>query len=264
MQLDRREVIKERDSLLEHMLYKIQNSPVTKENLLIRGGAAMHFFYSSPRYSGDIDTAITEFDKYRADVTNEMMSKIDIEDKTYFPKLSKDAKDFLRISYAQVYPNTPTAKLEVDRIGAPTKYTKTDGKFAPIIVEEPSEIYADKIVATFHRMQLRNSIKPSDLFDLEYITNILNAKASKEDIKNKAKVYDNFGWNKENLDKIMDYIRNQKNIDSFRKNLEDSMMPDFFKTQNFDSEYFNKTAEHFSDLNEVVSDQADLFQQIKK
>ncbi|MEM2956445.1 MAG: nucleotidyl transferase AbiEii/AbiGii toxin family protein [Candidatus Pacearchaeota archaeon] len=250
MNIQRADLIKERDSLLEHILYKIQESPVSRENLIIRGGAALHFFYSSPRYSSDIDAAIEEggFDLYKNHIIKDLNKDICIDNKVYHPKLAKNNTDFFRISYNQDIPNTPNGKIEVDRISAPKKFKKSEGKYSPILVEDPSEIYADKVIATMHRMKMRGSMKPSDLFDMDYIVNVLKTKATKEEIRQKAKSYNDYGWEIQVLDNVLKYITDSKKFDEFRRVLEESMMPDFFETQKFDNAYFESKAEYFEEI----------------
>jgi len=261
MDSDKSKIMKEKDEILEGILHNIQRSDTAKDNIIIRGGAALHFFYSSPRYSDDVDGNIPDFLMYKEAIKKDLMEDIVFEDKIYKSALRKDQPYFFRISYSQNKPNSPVGRVELDKDGSPKKYKKSEGKYAPIMVEEPSEIYADKVVATFHRMFMRDSMKASDLFDLDYLANVLKTTASNQEITEKSNSFRNYGWNHKVLDKIMLFINDKNNHIKFKKDLEKCMLPDFFETQKFDSEYFEKTSQYFNSLKSIFekSEQLTLF-----
>ncbi len=238
-------VFKERDNILEGILTKIQNSEELRNDLVVCGGGALHFFYSSPRYSGDIDTISLSFDITKNALMEKLIQNIEANDKIYTPKLKKLTNSYMRVSYSDNIPNSVCGRIEIDKYGNIEKHKKSCGKFSPILVEEPTEIYCGKIIATLGRMNDRGSIKGSDLFDLDYIQNTLNANPTEKGIVEKAQSFMLNGWTKKNMDKVIDYIGNKENHGEFIRTLKRSMNPEFYETQKFDNNFFEKSTEHF-------------------
>jgi hypothetical protein len=118
-------------------------------------------------------------------------------------------------------------------------------------VETPSEIYADKVLATLGRMNERGSIKATDLFDLDYIVDNLEGEAEEAKLERKAETYQYIGWTKEIVEKVLSYINDEQNHDSFIKIIKKTLLPDVFETRTFDKEYFEKSARHFEKLRHI-------------
>lgn len=242
--MERSKVLKIRDRVLEGLLYYVAKNPELYENLVLQGGGALHFIYSSPRYSEDLDFVCPDFRIKKDELVDKLNKEIKINSDIVYPKLSKLQDNFLRQDYKFEEANMPKGKIEIQEQIA-NESQKTVGKFAPIEVETPNEIYADKIIANFHRMQSRNSLKDTDLYDLNYILTVLNGNPTEEEIEKKAKDYDFYGFNKKNAHDIMNFILNRENHEKFKKNLNRTLMPDVFNTLNINEQYFEKGAELF-------------------
>jgi len=265
------EALVNRDSILTDLLRYIGKNEQLKSELILHGGGALHFIYSSPRYSSDLDFVSPNLRAKRQEIILNLTDMDEIcrssnhkiiERYTPFlkqPKRQPKEPNHVRVSYSQNMPDTPTATIEVDEQTA-QDYAPAKGKFHPVLVESPGEIYADKILATLGRMQRGGSIggnsyregslKGTDLFDLDYIVNNLGGVPSEEMTFNKRDSYQGQGWTRDNFEKVLRFISDKKNhkemIDSIKSTL---MLDVYYAMENkFGSEFFDKTASHFETL----------------
>ena len=263
-----------RDGILENLLVGISQSPVS--NLIVlRGGGALHFVYSSPRYSADVDFAAPKLDADRQKIIEMGLGlKFAINDLPIYPELRADNENNLRIAYVveptkkgaesesdlrfkYASPKTRefadvSGKLEVVR-DLPGKSRQSTGKYAPLIVETPDQIYADKIFANLNRMLTRDSIKGTDLFDLEWIsTNFEDGMASESMIEERARCRDHQGWSKDILEKVLKFIYAKDHHQGFQRQFRRSMDPDFYQSTTFDSAFFEKAAQHYERIRKAI------------
>jgi len=185
------------------------------------------------------------------------MSNIRLHDTIqYTPRVAKEGKDprkgdYLRIAYSASHTaREPTARVEI-RQHAAEEFVPAAGRFSPLLVESPMEIYADKVVATLGRMAERGTIKPTDLFDLEYIVSNLNGEASEDRIERKAQSYSHFGWSRKNVEVVLRYVVDPENHDNFRRVIQKSLLPDVSTHRSFDAAYFEQAAHHFERLRQI-------------
>lgn len=234
-----------RDSILEAILYSYAADPVLSDNLVLQGGGALHFIYGSPRYSSDLDFVAKDMTAVIADIQESAHKGIDVGDHHINPHIKiKDNRLLFRIAYS-IDQHKPCGKVEIIEQES-FNHAPTGGKYSPIKVEKPSEIYADKIVASLSRLYRRGSLKGTDLFDFKYINNILHAEASKEEVEQKAASYgEEFLLTPDMFAQVISYIENPANHNSFRKQLHKTLLPDVFASKNLDEQYFKDAAVHF-------------------
>ena len=247
--------LKEKDDILEESLDTLVDSPLN-DKIIFQGGGALHFIYSSPRYSSDVDfvdPSITEdIQEYRNGLLN-IGSKYNLNTAV----IMKNQKG-IRAKWGHVE-NSPNAKVEIEERAA-DEYEKSKGRFN-LLVKSPEDIYTDKIFANIARyvdrrakaFELRSQgkpgfpFKPSDFFDLNYLKDELGVDpVPKERILNRARAYDKEDIvNYANLHDMMTMINDPDNHDFFRHQIEKTMMPDVFKVKKFDKAFFNSVSEHF-------------------
>lgn len=236
--------LKIRDELLEAILFSYAANQKLAEKLILQGGGALHFIYGSPRYSSDLDFVSEYFCIDPHSIKEEIKKGIDFRNSKLTPKLKQEGSKFLRGSYS-LGENKPATKSEI-YCQTSLDNSITKGKYAPLIVESPEEIYADKITATLSRMDSRESIKPTDLFDLEYLTNNLHVDCSLDLIRKKAESYnEDILLNDTYIKETVKFINNPENHAGFIKSLKRTLLPDVSESMKFDAEYFDKISEHF-------------------
>jgi hypothetical protein len=134
-----------KDTILEEALFKLADSQFN-ENIIFQGGAALHFIYSSPRYSNDVDFVDPT-------ITNDI--------KSYLGKIIKLGHTY-PINTAKIMPsgrgvrakwgyevNEPVAKVEIEERVADEFY-RSKSKFN-LLVKTTGDIYTDKIFANVSR-----------------------------------------------------------------------------------------------------------------
>lgn len=158
-------------------LYQITEA----EDVVLQGGGALHFVYNSPRLSVNLDFA-HKHPKVDAiiSLSYEKLKEYVSEDLGIFPELEivKSEEKFLR---AKILIETGKAQhiscnLEFYEIPCyqTGKHPLAEMPSCIVMVEEPSEILADKLVANLDRMR-RGFLKMRDLYDIWYIKDVLNA-----------------------------------------------------------------------------------------
>jgi len=245
------EILKERDQILTGLLYAVASSPVLNPELILQGGGALHFVYSSPRYSSDLDFVFPNFILKADEAISELLNNTKIDEKMfYLPRLAKRDTSYARIAYDPPMEQGIVAKIELKDIPA-EEFAPSQGVFHPLLVESPKELYADKVVATLHRMETRQLLKSTDLFDLDYINDNLDGKATDDKIERKAATYNYLGWSRENAEAVIRNITNPANHELFRKLLRKTLLPDVYANRKFDSAFFENTARHFESLRKI-------------
>jgi hypothetical protein len=246
-------ILRERDEILNKLLYHIASSPSLSSGLILQGGGALHFVYSSPRYSNDLDFVCPNFRQDRDALIAELAKEFKIHDTVgYSPRIAKVEDGYFRVSYDPSKDQGLVVRVEVKDNTAEDFYP-AKGAFSPLLVETPQEIYADKIVASLHRMARRGSLKSTDLFDLDHLVENLNGEAGPDKIDRKSASYGHIGWSRETAEQVMRYIVDPANHDRFRKDIRRTLLPDVFANRHFDREFFEKAAEQFVKIREHIS-----------
>lgn len=247
------ERVRFRDWILENILIGVSKDKNTQGRLVLRGAGALHFIYSCPRYSADVDFAAPNFEEDKElvlDMVNNLYFVV--ENKPIRPELRASDNKRIRVAYFTPNQSEVNGKIEVvsDAVG---RHRISTGKYAPLLVETPEQIYADKIFATMNRMEFRNSIKGTDLFDLEWLVhNFENGRASEELLDETAKARNYVGWTKQNAERVISYISRKEHHLGFLRQFRRSMDPDFFNSTNFDEEFFEKALRHFEPLRKYL------------
>ncbi len=240
------EALKQRDAILEESMFTLLDSPF-RDTLIFQGGGALHFVYSSPRYSSDVDFVDPSIDNGLGD---------------YARRLREAGRSY-KINNVKAMPsgrgvrakwgheeNKPLAKVEIEARAADA-YDRATGKFA-FLVKDPGDIYTDKIFANVSRFNQRKNgsnfpFKPDDFFDLEYITKTLGVQpVSRDRILARARAYDEEHIvTADNLTAMISLITDESKHDFFRHCLRQSMMPDVYRVMHFDTAFFDAVAGHF-------------------
>ena len=261
------EALRNRDCILTDLLHYIGQSETLQPELILHGGGALHFIYSSPRYSSDLDFVSPNLRANRQDIILDLTDMDEIYRSSshkiienYIPFLKRPKQPtHIRVSYSQNLPDTPIATVEVDEQPA-LDYAPAKGKFHPILVESPAELYADKIQATLERMQRggptgegsfrEGSLKGTDLFDLDYIVNNLGGIPSEELIFKKRDSHQGQGWTRYNFEKVLRFISAKENHKEMIDAIRSTLMPDVYYAMKakFGKEFFDKAASHFETL----------------
>lgn len=232
-----------RDEILEASLHSLAQEPVYTENLVFQGGGALHFMYGSPRYSNDLDFVAEDLESHREAFLGSLQKGVVVRGQLVVPRV-KEGENFLRAAYS-LDEGLPSGKLEIfaqrSFDNAPSR-----GKFSPLRVESPSEIYADKIVATLARMNGRGSLKGTDLFDLHYIDTNLGRLVDVESLREKAASYgEQEDVNPEMFEEVARHIAEPDNQEAFRAAIGKTLMPDYFEHARFDGDFFKEAAGKF-------------------
>lgn len=180
-----------KDVLEESIIYRISSNDFLRDTLVIVGGAALHFAYSSPRYTNDID--------FGADLVGNK-KKIMIELANLLPELDgnpvkfsvkKELDFFIRVSYIMELGNgfTPGVSLEGGHTPPLMGTVDYQTPFGYVRMESPAEIMADKILASMQRLEERGSIKGTDVFDFFFITQTHQVEIPHEILLKKAVYY---------------------------------------------------------------------------
>lgn len=233
-----------REKTLEAVLEEYSKNEVLAAALVFRGGGAMHFIYSSPRYSSDLDFA-TDTDDYEV-LKRNLGMPIKIDGIMVEPEMRTSDSGILRIKY-DWGPKMPKGVVEIAP-DKPLDYSPARGMFSPLLVSSPTEIYADKIAATAERMTKRGKMKGTDVFDLNYLMSNLNVRL--EDawsyVPEKLSIHGGIASMTPQLAmQIIDFMLDTDNQELFRMNIRKTMMPDVYDPARFKEEYFRRSVDHF-------------------
>ena len=180
--------------MLHHLLAQIAKNPSLSDNLVLQGGGAMHFAYLGPRLSSDIDFVRTNTSKMKASDLVGELAQLDssIEGYSLRIKVKKNEGNLVRVSWNLENEGSfrPSVSVEAYLAAAPILGVQTaqiDGNM--IQVETPREIAADKLVANYDRIRSRGMIKISDIFDLAYLCQFIDASVGPDLFEKKAHAY---------------------------------------------------------------------------
>ena len=176
-----------REGLATNFLKNLSKSELS-DKIVLQGGNALHLVYGSPRYSRDLDFVVEDFSGF----DKEKLQNIDlnIDGLVLKPQLTKDILGFMRVAYYLPINDTQklSLKIEIYNMFSHTA-RKRQTAIGDINVEDPSEIFEDKILATIQR-NITKRIKETDLFDMYYIiTNYGLPRIDKDKLNRKALRY---------------------------------------------------------------------------
>ena len=238
--MDRADAVRIKDKVLEAILYSFADDDFLAQRIILQGGGALHFVYGSPRYSSDLDFVTDSF----REITQYIPKEITVEEVTISPKATplKDKRFYLRYEH----PSGIVGKVEVYRIPA-FDVQETQGRFSPLKTESPDEIYTDKLKAILSRFHLRKSIKPADLFDLNYLSDMFKSSCSTDQLKRKAQSYEEYTLLEPSLIReVGAYISDAANHNQFQKGIVKSLLPDVANHISLNEAYFKRAAEHLT------------------
>ncbi len=245
--MNRTESLRIRDEIMEEVLEEVSENEYLSDEMAFQGGGALHFIYGSPRYSEDLDFVVPDLEEKGDRIEEELEDGIVVGDKTVRPEVKeKWGGQLMRFTY-RTGENQPAGKLELFSQKS-FDSEKAEGKY-PVRTESLEEIYADKVVATFGRMDEHGSLKPTDLFDMDYMSRNFDLEVPEELIDKKADSYDLEDVMTEVArDEIVEYIEDEENHDHFREDIEDTLMPEVARNRDFDNDYFRNCAGYFQEL----------------
>ncbi|GEM_PF-1932404 len=244
-------VLREKEELARDATFRIAKEKNLSENIVFQGGNALHFIYSSPRYSYDLDFVLKD---KKVNLTWVVSAICDVLEKEYNVEKARNNNKNLKVVERIKYWKKNSEIRGVIEIGDQISLFPiiTKGEFYPLLVEQPREIFADKIVATLDRIDKRDSLKGTDLFDILYIKNVLKELPTAKELRKKAETYGFEGWRKEVVKKTIEYISSEKNFERIETDIRKSMMPDVSKIYKFGKEFFEDAASCFVNLLTLV------------
>jgi hypothetical protein len=241
--MKKQDVLRVKDGILNAILATIARDQVFNRNLVFQGGGALHFIYGSPRYSNDLDFVCENLEAVQGEIVEALQRGVSADGRRLIPLIKSDGK-LVRAAYS-FGENQPSGKLEIYAQGS-FDNQPTSGKFSPLRVESPSEIYADKVIATLARMSQRGSLKPTDLFDLDYISTNLTCGVTAEDLRRKAASYGELkNVSPKMLERVAVYVQDPTRHDGFRATIGKSLMPDYFEHARMDTAFFDRVGSEF-------------------
>ncbi len=247
----KRRALRKKDELARGAMFSIAKHKQLPDRIVLQGGNALHFIYSSPRYSHDLDFVLRDRE---TSMTKTVEMVCDVLSKEYNIEKANGngtaARTVERVKYWFKDSDIRGVIEIADQISLDP--VKTSGTFFPLMVETPSEIYADKIIATLGRMEDRGSLKGSDLFDILYIKDMLKVGATGGELARKAETYQFTGWKRETLEKTVDYILSEDNFPKMEKDIRKSLMPDVSEIYRVGKEFFQKASQCFVRLYAVI------------
>jgi hypothetical protein len=144
----------------------------------------------------------------------------------------------------------PLAKVEIEA-RAFDEITQSKGKF-PFRVKTPGDIYTDKIFANLARFDTRSkssriAFKPSDLFDLDYLTKSLGIEpVPKSRILDRASAYGKREIvTPELIGNLVEAITDPEKEEMYKEMLKKTLLPDVAPLFPFDRAFFLRIAEHY-------------------
>lgn len=218
-----------KSKMLGKILETVSHSEI-RNMVGFRGGAVLHFAYSSPRYTNDLDFVWLQsnsFENREKIISILSEKKLEVEGFLMNFNVKKNNEDAFRLSYTiDTFEKgfTPTFVVEsTDKYFTTLEMIKYNTSKGFVLIEKAEDILLDKIIASVNRYKERGSIKNSDVFDMFYLSNkkyTLSAKklienglkygiCSEEMIHLLDKVYLHINQNK---DTIWDDVKSQLNF----------------------------------------------------
>jgi len=245
------ESLREKAELARGAMFRITKDNVLSERLVLQGGNALHFIYSSPRHSHDLDFVLRNREISVTETIEVLCNVLSKEYELDKPGNSTQlTRNIERIKYWNRGSDIRGIVEIADQISL--NPVNTYGEFYPMLVESANEIYADKIIATLGRMVDRGSLKSTDLFDIVYIKDTLKIIIGNDEIKAKAETYNHVGWDKKTVTIAIDYILSEKNMEKMESDIRKTMMPDVSSIYKLGKDFFENAAECFTKLYSAV------------
>lgn len=246
--------LKEKEVLCRKALHAIAKEKCLTENIVLHGGGALHFIYSSPRYSLDLDFSVRDPKTSITGIIEKIMDVLSMHFETRYQKNGKGNSSMIRaIERVKIREKGGSLVVNIE-LGNDISIdaTATKGEFNPLLVESAAELYTDKIIASLGRMAMRDTIKGTDLFDLFFIKNVLQQPLMRELLIKKAGHYGFFGWKKENALSIISYITSAENKPKIIKDVKSTMMPDVARIYNPDDNFFKEAVLIFTEICQLL------------
>jgi hypothetical protein len=216
-------------------LENIAKNPVLSESIIIQGGSAMRFGYSSPRFTNDIDFVTSQkLDKtgrdwvigQLRDAAPSMVENIPVQ-----VRVKEVSEEMFRITFSMELDRGSVAAIKLEGYcSAPpaTPSVKYQTQYGGVNVESPTEIIVDKIAANLDRIEKRGGIKSGDVFDIFFLTNAYTYKVTKQMVMEKARCYGTELSSKDlkmRLGRILTYLN--ENNEKIVKDILNSLEPHY-------------------------------------
>lgn len=162
--------LKIKTELAKVVLAELAKTGAALDGLVLQGGNALHLVYGSPRLSKDLDFSVSESNLDFNAVTNNILDlQSGLSKNNLTILLQKDTPDFkrIRVQFSKEN-NVFYTSLEIANVSSATQ-RKELTNYGLVHVEEVSEIFVDKIVASLDRMKSRSSFKYTDAYDIYFL-----------------------------------------------------------------------------------------------
>lgn len=186
-----------REKMYSSIVFALANNNSLNKKIVIKGGGALLLAYNSQRRTDDIDFAILPQKNDKTfllkDIKENLLNlKPKIEKVLLKPTLKsfKESSSSIRISYSIYFDESfkPAIQLEGRYEPVLLKPLKINiGLFGNLLVQQPQEILAEKIVALFTRWEKRGSIKTTDIFDIYYLATFFGLEINREILEQRIK-----------------------------------------------------------------------------
>lgn len=245
--------MRQKEALARDALFRAAKDRPLSKMVVLQGGNALHFIYSSPRHSFDLDFTLSSQKVGMTEAVSRFCNALSDGyevSKTSSKNHEMGERTLDRIKYW--VPGTEVRGIVEICAQISLNPVEAKGIFSPLLVETPQEIYADKIIATMGRMKARGSIKGTDLYDLAYIAETLKAIPAGGEIVEKARTYGFLGWERETLRKVVNHILSPENFALIESDIESKLIPDVAAISKFGAGFFEKAAECFKAIESLV------------
>lgn len=243
---------RKRDEALDALLSFHSSTPEFTRHLTFQGGGALHFIYSSPRYSTDLDFACPDLAvKYESDLSNILARPVRFATELVTPTIKTNFSGIGHVKLSYKLPTGLVVKTEI--VGVPAFHSSpTSGKYSPLSVESPDELYADKIVASLIRMNTRSSLKPTDLFDLNWLSRnfrLFERSNLASLVKSKLESYRAGNVKIQDLaGAIVSHISRPDYLAILHGELSKNLLPDVLNSMRLDDSFIKEAERHFTNL----------------
>lgn len=247
--MDQFEILQVRSEISEAVLRSFAAGSTLVKKPILEGGGAMRFVYDSPRHTSDLDFLLHT----RPWIYNEILEALKEEVESHDPTLSAWVKPIsyrlIECWYSSRLHDFVRARVKVDvkvRNVEGLQYQATEGRFSPLLVEIPSQIFAKKILATLENTRLGREVESEYLFDLGYLANNLNATSTIDEIRRTARIYhEEYVITQDLIQRVVDYIEDPSNHQNFIDEINATLSPEVASRYLFDEEYFKRRADQF-------------------
>ena len=162
--------LKIKGALAKFALTEISKIPEFIDCFVLQGGNALHLVYQSPRLTRDLDFTTSKSNSFDSitNIISSLQHNLALYNISVY--LQKNEDNFKRIKLKFKYKEQDLSlNLELCNVISHV-HKKTVTEYGAFFVEDTSELFVDKIVASLDRMKHKNILKETDIFDLYYLS----------------------------------------------------------------------------------------------